>query len=70
MKNNYAVRIHVYHNVVLSLNKFVDYVDDFYPIELEIMDTADTAWSAPNQDLNCNLEIDHEDQLRTKFYDK
>jgi hypothetical protein len=37
-----------------------------YPIELEIKDTTDTARSA----LYLHLEIDSEDRLKMKVYDK
>ena len=59
-----------YIDDVLSLNnsRFGDFFDRIYPIELEIKDTIDTATSAPYLDLR--LEIDSEDRLRTKFYDK
>ena len=55
---------------VISLNnlKFGDYVERFYPIELEIKDTTDTLNSASYLDLR--LEIDNEGRLKTKFYDK
>ena len=45
-----------------------DFVDRIYPIELEIKDTTDTYMSASYLDLH--LEIDSEDRLRTKLYDK
>ena len=47
---------------------FGDYGDLLYPIDLEINDTTDTAWSASYPDLY--LEIDSESGLRTKFHDK
>jgi hypothetical protein len=47
---------------------FGDYGDLLYPIDLEINDTTDTAWSASYTDLY--LEIDSESGLRTKFHDK
>ena len=55
---------------VLSLNnsRFGDFVDRIYPIELEIKDTTDTDRSASYLDLH--IEIDSEERLRTKFYDK
>ena len=59
-----------YTDVVLSLNnsRFGDFVDRIYPIELEIKDTTDTDRSASYLDLY--LEIDNEERLRTKLYDK
>ena len=59
-----------YIDDVLSLNnsRFGDFVDRIYPIELEIKDTTDTDRSASYLDLH--LEIDSEDRLRTKLYDK
>ena len=45
-----------------------DFVDRFYPIELEIKDTIDTDKSASYFDLH--LEIDSEGRLRAKLYDK
>ena len=55
---------------VLSLNnsKFGDFVDRIYPIELEINDTTYTDRSALYLDLH--LEIDSQERLRTKLYDK
>ena len=52
----------------LSISKFGDFVDAIYPTGLEIKDTTDTSKSASNLDLH--LEIDNDDQLRTKLYDK
>jgi hypothetical protein len=54
----------------LSLNnsRFSDFVDRINPIELEIKDTTDTDRSASYLDLH--LEIDSEERLRTKHYDK
>ena len=59
-----------YINDVLSINscKIGDFVDRIYPVELEIKDTTDTDRSESYVDLH--LEIDNEDMLRTKFYDK
>ena len=59
-----------YIDDVLSLNisRFGDFGDRIYPIELEIKDTTDTEMSAPYLDLH--LEIDSEDRLKTKHYDK
>ena len=59
-----------YIDDVLSLNnsRFGDFVDRIYPIELKIKDTTDTDRSASYLDLH--LEIDSEDRLRTKLYDK
>ena len=56
---------------VLSLKynyRFAGFVDNIYPIELEIKDTRDTARSYSYLDLH--LEIDNEGQLRPKHYDK
>jgi hypothetical protein len=57
-----------YIDDVLSLSnaKFGVFVDRIYPIELEIEDTTDTAWSASYLDLH--LEIDNEVRLRIKLY--
>ena len=59
-----------YKDDVLSLNNstFCDFVDRIYPIELEIKDITDTDRSASFLDLH--LEIDNEERLRTKRYDK
>jgi hypothetical protein len=59
-----------YIDDILSLNnyKFGDFVDRIYPIELDIMDTTDTAMYDSYLDLR--FEIDNESRLRTKFYDK
>jgi hypothetical protein len=59
-----------YIDDVLSLSnaKFGVFVDRIYPIELEIEDTTDTAWSASYLDLH--LEIDNEVRLRIKLYHK
>ena len=47
---------------------FCDFVDRIYPIEIEIMNTKNTARSASYLDLH--LEINSEGRLRTKLYDK
>ena len=52
----------------LNSNKFWDYVKVIYPKELEIKDTTDKPSSAPNRDLN--LEIENRGRLSTKLYDK
>ena len=54
----------------LSLNnsRFGDFVDRIYPIGLEIKDTTDTDTSASY--IGLHLEIDSEERLRTKLYDK
>ena len=59
-----------YIDDVLSLNnsRFGDFVDRIYPIELEIKDTTDTDRFVSYLDLH--LEVDSEDRLRTKLYDK
>ena len=44
------------------------FVDRIYPIELQIKDTTDTA--RPASYLYLHLEINNEDQLKTKRYDK
>ena len=54
-----------YTDDVLSQNNFVDRI---YPIEPEEKDTADTDMSTSYLDLQ--LEIDSEERLRTKLYDK
>jgi len=56
-----------YIDDVLSLNnsRFGDFVDRIYPIELEIKVTTDTA-----SYLDLQLEIESEDRLRTKRFDK
>jgi hypothetical protein len=62
MSFNFTFR---YKDDVLSLN---NYVDRIYPIEPEIKDTTYTDRSASYLDLH--LEIDSEERLRTKLYDK
>ena len=59
-----------YIDDVLSLNnpKFGDYVDFIYPAELEIKDTTDSILSASYLDIM--LEIDKDQHLTTKIYDK
>ena len=59
-----------YIDDVLSINnsRFGDFVDRIYPIGLEIKDITYTDWSASYLDLH--LEIESEDRLRTKLYDK
>jgi hypothetical protein len=58
-----------YIDGVLSLNfKLVDFLDQIYPIEVEIKHTTDTARSASYLDLH--LEIDNEGRLGTKSYDR
>ena len=59
-----------YIDDVRSLNnsRFGDFVDRIYPIELEINDTTYTDRSASYLDLH--LEINSEDRLRTRRYDK
>ena len=54
---------------VLSLNnsRVGDFVDNMYPIELEIEDTTYTYRYASYLDLH--LEMDNEGRLRTKHYD-
>jgi hypothetical protein len=54
-----------YKDDVLSLN---NYVDRIYPIEPEIKDITYTNRSASYLDLH--REIDSEERLRTKLYDK
>jgi hypothetical protein len=60
----------LYTDDVLLLNnsRFGDFVDRIYPIEFQIKATTDTARSISYLDLH--LEIDNEDRLRTKLYDK
>ena len=59
-----------YMDDVISLNnsRFGDFVYRIYPIEFEIKNTTDTDRSASYLDLH--LEIDSEERLRTKLYDK
>ena len=59
-----------YIDNVLSLNnsRFGDIVDRIYPIDLEIKDTTETDRSASYLDIH--LDIDNEERLRTKLYDK
>ena len=59
-----------YIDDVLSLNnsRFGDVFHSIYPIELEIKYTIDTDRSASYLDLH--LEIDSDEHLRTKPYDK
>jgi hypothetical protein len=56
-----------YIDDVLSLNnsRFGDFVDCIYLIELEIKDTDRSA-----SYLDLHLEVDCEERLRTKLYDK
>ena len=54
--------------LLLNNSKFGDFVDRIYPIELEINDTTYTDRSASFLDLH--LEIDSQEPLRTKLYDK
>jgi hypothetical protein len=53
---------------LLNNSRFGDFVDRIYPIEFQIKDTTDINWSASYVDLH--LQIDSEDRLRTKLYDK
>ena len=59
-------------NTITPLNpkgsKFEVYVECIYPIEREIQDTADTTRYAPY--FNLHLELDSEDRIRKKSYDK
>ena len=59
-----------YIDDVLSLNnpRFGDYLDSIYPEELEIKDTTDTPKYSNYLDLR--LEINDENKLSTKLYDK
>ena len=57
-----------YIDNLVSLNRFGDFVDRMYPIELEIKDTTDTYRFALYFSLH--REIDSEGRLRTKLYDK
>jgi hypothetical protein len=59
-----------YIDDVLSLNnsRFGDVFHRIYPVELEIKYTIDTDRSASYLDLH--LEIDSEEHLRTKLFDK
>ena len=60
----------LYKDDVISLNnsRFGDFVDRIYSIKLEIKDTTDTDRSASC--LGLHLEIDSEERLRSKLYDK
>jgi len=59
-----------YTDDVISRNhsRFGNYVDRVLPIKLEIKNITYTALSASYLDLH--LEIDNEDRLRKKYYDK
>ena len=59
-----------YKDDVLSLNnsRLGDFADSIYHIELEIKDTTNTDRSAWHLDLH--IDIDSEERLRTKLYDK
>ena len=59
-----------YIDDVLSLNnpKFSDYINFIYPAELEIKDTTDSSTHASYLDILLN--IDHDQRLSTKIYDK
>ena len=71
LARSFNIHVPLYRYVLLLNNsRFGDFVDRIpvYPIELEIKDTTDTDRSASYLDLH--LEIDTEDRLRTKLYDK
>ena len=51
----------------LSTNKFHDFVDRIYSIELEIKDDKDTENSASY--LHLHLDIDSKGSLRANFFD-
>ena len=59
-----------YIDDTLSLNnsKFGDFLDCFYPIEIEIKITTDTVLFASHIELH--VELDSEGWLRKKHYDK
>ena len=59
-----------YIDGVLSLNnsRFGDYLHRIYPDDLKVNDTTDTQKSASYLDLH--LEIDSDERLKTKLYDK
>ena len=59
-----------YINDVLSLNnsRFDDLVDRIYPIRIELKETTNTDRSTSYLDLH--LEIDCEERLRMKLYDR
>jgi hypothetical protein len=59
---------YIYDVLSLNYSRFGDFVDRIYHIELEIKDTTDTDRSALYLDLH--LEIDSEERLRMKPYDK
>ena len=60
----FQFHIQLYRWCILNNSKFDDFVDDIYPIELEIKDTTNTARSASFFDL-C-IKIDSDVRLRTK----
>ena len=64
---NFTFR-YVYDVLSLNNSSFGDLVDRIYPIELEIKDTTETERFATYLDLH--LEIDSEERVRTKLYDK
>ena len=55
---------------MLSINnpKFGNYIDDIYPVELEIKDTTDADHRASYLDLD--LSYDRDKRLQVKLYDK
>ena len=59
-----------YIDDVLSLNNCIFFylVEHIYPIELKIKHTIDT--TRPDSYLDLHIEVDNEDRLRTKLYDK
>ena len=64
------IRHHSYIDDVLSINnpEFENYLDQIYPVELEIKDTTESNTSASYLDLL--LSIGRDGQLHTSIYDK
>ena len=71
---NIYIKVHVFHFPLhrwcpsLNNSKFGDFVDQIYPIELEIKDTTDTVRSTLYLDLH--LEFDSECWFRIKLRQK
>ena len=64
---NFTFR-HIDNIISLNDSNVGDFVDRFYPTELQIKDTKDTAKSASF--IALHLEIDSEVRLRTELYKK
>ena len=71
LARHFNVTFH-YIDDVLSLNnyRFGNFIDHIYPIELAIKDTTHTDIRTSASYLDLHLEIDSEERLRTKLYDK